>query len=80
MDNVSRSVTLPNFTCAARDIADACLGLFRNLAVPADQVKGVGIVVSRLDTCAASCAAPPRSACPAKGAAGMRCLGEAFRS
>jgi impB/mucB/samB family C-terminal domain len=67
---VSRSATLPSFTSTARDVADACLALFCNLNVPADQVRGVGIVVSRLDRAPTSAAASARVPSPAKGAAG----------
>ena len=70
VDNVSRSTTLSLFVSAAADIAAAVKDLFTMLAVPYDQVRGVGIVVSKLDTSAASASAVPRAPAPGKAAAG----------
>ena len=46
-DNVSRSVTVNRFTDAAADLARECRSLLRALKVPADQIRGIGISVSR---------------------------------
>lgn len=70
VDNVSRSVTLSSFVSTAAEISEATLGLYHSMAVPAEQVKGVGIVVSKLDSSSASAAAAPRYQAPAKAVAG----------
>ena len=58
-DNLSRSVTLPHFTNAAAEIASHARAMLRGLQIPVDQLRGVGISMSKLDNSALSTAARP---------------------
>lgn len=77
MDNISRSVTLPSFISTGADIASAARTLLAALAVPANEVRGVGIVISKLHTAPESAAAAPRPLSPARAAAGVPFAGSA---
>lgn len=48
-DNLSRSVTLPHFVGSASDIASEAQALLRALRIPPLEIRGVGILVRRLD-------------------------------
>jgi nucleotidyltransferase/DNA polymerase involved in DNA repair len=49
-DSLSRSMTLANFTDSANKIASEAKKMVHELDVPADQVRGLGIQVTRLNT------------------------------
>lgn len=49
-DSLSRSMTLANFTDSKYEIAAEAKKIVHELDVPADQVRGLGIQVSRLNT------------------------------
>lgn len=61
VDNVSRSITLAQFVTSSSEIASAAKSLFSSMAVPAERCRGVGIVVSRLDSAPGSAAANPKA-------------------
>ncbi|KAK9810528.1 hypothetical protein WJX72_012236 [[Myrmecia] bisecta] len=63
-DNLSRSVTLSRFTSAAADLAAEGKAMLRALRVPAQQIRGVGLAVTKLDTDAASLSAKPAGPVP----------------
>ena len=59
-DHLTRSATLSGATDAARTIAREATRLLADLDVPADQIRGVGVQISRLDSDPAAARAAPR--------------------
>ena len=59
-DHLTRSATLSGATDAARTIAREATRLLADLDVPADQIRGVGVQISRLDSDPAAAARGPR--------------------
>ena len=53
-DNLSRSITLPHFTAAEKEVATAARSLLRVLRVPAAEIRGIGIAVGASACTAAS--------------------------
>ncbi|EFJ42568.1 hypothetical protein VOLCADRAFT_97374 [Volvox carteri f. nagariensis] len=62
-DNISRSVTMSRFTAEAGDLRAAAVGLLRALAIPPEELRGLGITVCKLDNDPAS--ATTRASAPA---------------
>uniref|UniRef100_A0A383W0I0 DNA polymerase kappa n=1 Tax=Tetradesmus obliquus TaxID=3088 RepID=A0A383W0I0_TETOB len=65
-DNLSRSVTLGAFVRSAAELYASAVLLLRGMGVPSEEVRGMGITVSRLEGEAASHAAKPSGPAPAK--------------
>ncbi|KAF8057676.1 REV1 [Scenedesmus sp. PABB004] len=65
-DNLSRSVTLGRFVAGAGELYDQAAGLLAAMRIPAPEIRGVGITVSKLDSDAASLSARPSGPAPAK--------------
>ncbi|GAB4820844.1 hypothetical protein N2152v2_007890 [Parachlorella kessleri] len=65
-DNLSRSVTLARFTDSSEELARCARDMLRALRVPPEDIRGVGLAVSRLDNDTASAAAKPNAPAPAK--------------
>ena len=61
-DHLTRSATLSGATDAARTIAREATRLLADLDVPADQIRGVGVQISRLDSDPAAAARGAASA------------------
>ncbi|KXZ53208.1 hypothetical protein GPECTOR_7g1101 [Gonium pectorale] len=65
-DNISRSVTLGRFTADAADLRREAMGLLRALGVPPEELRGLGLTVSRLDNDPASHTTKPSAPAPAR--------------
>jgi DNA repair protein REV1 len=61
-----RSITLSRFTDALPDVRREALGLLRALAIPPEEVRGLGLAMARLDNDPASHTARPSAPAPAK--------------
>ena len=61
-DHLTRSATLSGATDAARTVAREATRLLADLDVPADQIRGVGVQISRLDSDPAAAARGAASA------------------
>eukprot|EP00198_Chlamydomonas_reinhardtii_P004670 XP_001694006.1 deoxycytidyl transferase [Chlamydomonas reinhardtii] len=65
-DNISRSMTLGRFTDDAADLRREAVALLRALAVPAAELRGLGLTVSRLDSDPAAHTSRPSAPAAAK--------------
>ncbi|CAL8466850.1 g6386 [Coccomyxa elongata] len=67
-DNHSRSVTLPRFVGSRQVLAKTGKELLRAMNIPAPEIRGLGLTMTKLDNDPASSTARPSAAAPAKGA------------
>ena len=65
-DSLSRSVTAARCFAGAAELGSEAAALLRAMAIPADELRGLGITVTRLDNDAANAAARPSAPAPAK--------------
>ncbi|GMH38108.1 hypothetical protein BSKO_05992 [Bryopsis sp. KO-2023] len=56
-DSLSRSVTISGFTDSEKDIFSSCWTMLKALGVPAPEIRGMGITVSKFDSDSTSAAA-----------------------
>lgn len=69
-DNVSRSVTLSRFLSSPAEIAAEAQAMLRALRIPAAELRGVGVLMSRLSSDSAAAAARPTMSSLAKRQSG----------
>lgn len=57
-DNLSKSLTLASCIDDAKELMNSCLSLWQSMRFPANELRGVGISVTRLDNGQGMCASP----------------------
>ncbi|EIE26541.1 DNA/RNA polymerase, partial [Coccomyxa subellipsoidea C-169] len=67
-DNHSRSVTMPRFVGTRTVLAKTGKELLRAMNIPAPDIRGLGLTMTKLDNDTASSVARPSAPAPAKGA------------
>eukprot|EP00803_Ostreobium_quekettii_P007207 evm.model.scf_1084.2 EVM.evm.TU.scf_1084.2 scf_1084:6744-14924(+) len=70
-DNLSRSLTAGDFFDEHQDIFERALTMLKALRVPPQEIRGIGITLSKLDTDASSIHARPSAPAPSKAEAPM---------
>lgn len=60
-DNLSKSLTLTTCIDDAKELMNSCLSLWQSMRFPANEVRGVGISVTRLDNGQGFCASPSKN-------------------